>query len=78
MSAPDFSSFGVALSPVPELPGWFHGPVDDDWVVTKELAGRIRASPAAKGYGILTGMRESDAGHRIYVTPPVSASAAAP
>jgi hypothetical protein len=73
MNAPDFSSFGLALSPVPSFPGWFHSPVVDDWMQAKELAGRIRASPVAKGYGILTGMRGADSGHRIYVTPPLSA-----
>ena len=74
MSSPDFSSFGIALNPVPGLRGWFCSPLADDWQQGKVLAARLRASPMAKGFGVLVGMRGDDPGHRIYVTPPVSAS----
>jgi hypothetical protein len=81
MSAPDCSSFGLDLSPVPDLPGWFRSQdanawqktMNDDWEEAKELAALLRASPMAKGHGVLVGMRGEDFGHFIYVTPPVSA-----
>jgi hypothetical protein len=73
MNAPDFSSFGLALSPVPGFRGWFFSSVADDWQQGKQLAARLRASPMAKGNGVVVGMRGEDPGHRIYVTPPVSA-----
>ena len=71
MRAPDFP--GLVLKPVPRCRGWFRGPVSDDWQQAKELAARLRALPAARGHGILVGLRGKDQGHRIYVTPPLSA-----
>ena len=71
MSAPKFP--GLVLKPVPRCPGWFRGPVSDDWQQAKELATQLRANPAAQGHSLLVGLRGSDSGHRIYVAPPLSA-----
>jgi hypothetical protein len=73
VTAPDFSSFGLALNAVAGFRGWFHSPVVDDWQQAKKLAARLRAYPEAEGFGVLVGMRGGDSGHRIYITPSLNA-----
>lgn len=71
MSTPDFTSYGLTLQPVPQKAGWFRGPALD-WEQGKELAARLRTSPAARQFQVLVGLLDDDdQGHHIYVTPPL-------
>jgi hypothetical protein len=68
MNTPDFKKLGLVVKPVPKKPGWFRGPVIDSQE-GKELAAHVRASAAAKRFHVFVGLRGTDQGHRIYVTP---------